>query len=125
MLDVQSIISRYRVVPQFDSYTKNVYGLCFMVKKCASMCQQTSPKTFPPIQKNTNDLVKIPASQNPRPLVNFPSPAIPPGVVENLLDYVRDFGFVPNGGRVYYLDRCASHQGPGLKGSFAPERPYF
>ena len=29
------------------------------------------------------------------------------GVVENLLDYVRAFGFVPNGGRVYYLDRCA------------------
>ncbi|OLQ08415.1 Trehalase [Symbiodinium microadriaticum] len=27
------------------------------------------------------------------------------GVVENLLDYVRQFGFVPNGGRVYYLDR--------------------
>eukprot|EP00437_Effrenium_voratum_P055369 CAMPEP_0181535280 /NCGR_PEP_ID=MMETSP1110-20121109/74175_1 /TAXON_ID=174948 /ORGANISM="Symbiodinium sp., Strain CCMP421" /LENGTH=488 /DNA_ID=CAMNT_0023666657 /DNA_START=51 /DNA_END=1518 /DNA_ORIENTATION=- len=27
------------------------------------------------------------------------------GVTENLLDYVRAFGFVPNGGRVYYLDR--------------------
>jgi neutral trehalase len=30
------------------------------------------------------------------------------GVVENLLDYVREFGFVPNGGRVYYLDRCTN-----------------
>mmetsp|Transcript_61311 Transcript_61311/g.109208 ORF Transcript_61311/g.109208 Transcript_61311/m.109208 type:complete len:576 (+) Transcript_61311:68-1795(+) len=27
------------------------------------------------------------------------------GVVENLLDDVRNFGFVPNGGRIYYLDR--------------------
>eukprot|EP00632_Arachnochrysis_sp_CCMP2950_P011802 CAMPEP_0185695030 /NCGR_PEP_ID=MMETSP1164-20130828/4272_1 /TAXON_ID=1104430 /ORGANISM="Chrysoreinhardia sp, Strain CCMP2950" /LENGTH=656 /DNA_ID=CAMNT_0028361889 /DNA_START=78 /DNA_END=2045 /DNA_ORIENTATION=+ len=27
------------------------------------------------------------------------------GVVEGLLGYVRDFGFVPNGGRVYYLNR--------------------
>jgi len=27
------------------------------------------------------------------------------GVVENLLDYVRNFGFIPNGGRIYYLDR--------------------
>lgn len=27
------------------------------------------------------------------------------GVVENLLDSVRQFGFVPNGARIYYLDR--------------------
>eukprot|EP00928_Gymnodinium_smaydae_P017829 TRINITY_DN16808_c0_g6_i2.p1 TRINITY_DN16808_c0_g6~~TRINITY_DN16808_c0_g6_i2.p1 ORF type:complete len:481 (-),score=81.56 TRINITY_DN16808_c0_g6_i2:84-1469(-) len=27
------------------------------------------------------------------------------GLVENLLDDVRKFGFVPNGGRIYYLDR--------------------
>lgn len=27
------------------------------------------------------------------------------GVIENLLDDVRSFGFVPNGGRAYYLDR--------------------
>merc|ERR1719469_1515396 len=26
-------------------------------------------------------------------------------LVENLLDDVRNFGFVPNGGRIYYLDR--------------------
>ena len=27
------------------------------------------------------------------------------GVVQNLLDFVEAFGFVPNGGRVYYLTR--------------------
>lgn len=27
------------------------------------------------------------------------------GVVDNLVDDVRNFGFVPNGGRIYYLDR--------------------
>ena len=27
------------------------------------------------------------------------------GVIENLLDDVENFGFVPNGGRIYYLDR--------------------
>lgn len=32
-------------------------------------------------------------------------PSTARGVVENLLDDVRAFGFVPNGGRVYYLDR--------------------
>lgn len=64
------------------------------------------------VDLNTNVLLcthtfspAVQRSGNSRLVLLPPFLALPAGLVSNLLDDVSAFGFVPNGGRLYYLNR--------------------
>lgn len=68
---------------------------------CPKYCAQSSFSHDLPLQKNA--FYRLASLKDTA--VSVRQTVSASGVVENLLDSVRQFGFVPNGARIYYLDR--------------------